>query len=297
MPPLCAIFQEGTASIPVRSSVTVQLRFAPNGNSGIIVLRKDFATAPLLRYSKLARRTIIDGDENAFTVDCRGTSVHPEYYDQVLQFLANRCFQWRPANSKIEAPKILQGNITCLNDAIGTWAALLTFDLVKSIRQNWVRLWIIRHIEQKILTPAELHFLWNVLRNADQNLVRYAIESVAESWNRDSLGTTEFSCLTFIAEKVPELWKRLDQIMGDYKLNPDIRHLMSLLLPDDDPRLQMQDELGTDNVECAHAEDNGEEIISVEDRIDFEDSDESAEGYIEVVMDIESDGTCLDSLH
>jgi hypothetical protein len=274
MPPFCAVFQEGAASIPVRSFVAVQLQFAPDGDSGILTLHKDFATAPLLTYSKLARRTIVDEEEGTFTVDCRETSVHPEYYNQVLQFLADHYFHWKSDTSKTQAPRILNGNITCLNDAIGTYAALLTFDLVTNIQQNWVRLWIIRYIEQRILRPFELGLLWNVLKNADQPLVEYAIESLAESWDRELFETNDFSCLKFLAENVPELWKRLDLVMSDYKLNPSIRHLTSLLLPDDDSRLQRQDSASIDSEERADTEDGAKKDSEAGDSIEFEDAEE-----------------------
>jgi hypothetical protein len=298
MSPSCATFQEGAASIPVRSFVPVRLQYAPNGDSGILTLHKDFATAPLLRYSQLARRTLVDEDHEAFTVDCRDIGVHPEYYNQVLQFVADHCFHWKPVTSKAKAPRILHGNITCLRDATGTYAALLTFDLVKSVRQDWVRLWIIEYAEQRILTPAELNLLWNVLRKADPSLVKYAVDSVAESWDRDLFGPNDFSCLAFIAENVPELWKRLDCVMGNYKLNPHIRHLTALLLPDDDIMLQRQEGLSLDTAGSVDVEDiaNGEGVkddVGFGDSIKFEVAQDLLDGKaVEWCIDSGNDEMC-----
>jgi hypothetical protein len=202
MSSLCAFVREGAVSIPVRSSVAVHLRLNIDNEMAIFSLYSSFETAPLLKYSKLARRILMEEPFKAVVSDCCDTNVHPQYYDSVVQWLADTCFQWERIGMTTEVPKILHGNITSLNDALGIYAALLTFDLVRCVQQNWIRTWIMRYIEMRVLTPAEVTLVWLILRVRDVRLVEYAVDSVIELWDKDVFIHDDFVTLTFMREKV-----------------------------------------------------------------------------------------------
>jgi hypothetical protein len=109
------------------------------------------------------------------------------------------------------------------------------FDLVNEIQQTWLHNTTVDHINGNGLRPEEVLAIWCVFKTTDIELIDIALDDATICWDRDTLTPQDVDYLHHICRHHQALWDILDARMGRQEGCENFSFLESLLVPQDDP--------------------------------------------------------------
>lgn len=203
---------------------TIQVVLTFDDNDENVRLKRPFAkrfpAKVLLRFSRAARRQILDEGSLTFDIATKYRGLHAsmiESYTCLFMYLEEMMwFDPRTATSNHKPPFILTQFDDGLIQALLFLEMLHEFDLDEPFRQDdWVRMWILHWVSNYDVLPLELACAWQLFNDSDVEigLISVMMARVVGTWDKDTVYIMEDQVLAISESKVrdQELWRRVQR--------------------------------------------------------------------------------------
>jgi hypothetical protein len=208
--------QEGPHHIPLPLSIKVTLAHASPSGPEQVTLPTQYPALPLIRFSRLAKRSILDSGLKELTLDCDHAEFQTECVVEVLRYLCDVAACIGPKHKgeyPTLSPDFQKEVMADFHVALSVWHIICVLELVDDVRNGWIRDCLVLGVKTYGVSPTAMRRVYCTLWDWDVGYVRALIRTAARSWTSD-LPEKEIEVVREIRLEQPELWFKIRALMN-----------------------------------------------------------------------------------